>query len=95
MIPDGSEVLLRPAVAEDDEFLRDLFVDVRRDEFESAGFPAEQLKPLLAMQYVAQKRGSLSTSGSFGATLQFWSAAFEPARPWGPYSNDVDVETNG
>lgn len=56
MIRDGLDISLRPAVADDDEFLRDLFFDVRRDEFEAAGFPAEQLKPLLAMQYIAQKR---------------------------------------
>lgn len=40
----------------DESFLRDLFFDVRRDEFESAGLPEPALNALLTMQHTAQKR---------------------------------------
>ena len=33
-----------------------MFFDVRSDEFALAGLPLEQLKPLMAMQYAAQKQ---------------------------------------
>jgi ribosomal protein S18 acetylase RimI-like enzyme len=42
---------LRPATGDDDPFLRRLFLEVRRSEF--PGLPADQLDPLLAMQYRA------------------------------------------
>ena len=47
---------LRDANIDDEAFLGDLFFDVRSDEFALAGLPLEQLKPLMAMQYAAQKQ---------------------------------------
>lgn len=49
-------LLLKTVVVEDENFLKDLFFDVRRGEFEVAGFSSEQLKMLLGMQYSAQKQ---------------------------------------
>lgn len=47
-------LLLRTANLDDDFFLQELFSDVRSAEFTQFGFPLEQLKPLIAMQYNAQ-----------------------------------------
>jgi ribosomal protein S18 acetylase RimI-like enzyme len=47
-------LLLRKISVDDELFLRELFFDVRSPEFTQFGFPSEQLKPLLAMQYNAQ-----------------------------------------
>lgn len=47
---------LRAADAADEDFLKELFADVRRDDFEAAGLPFAQLAPLMAMQYMAQKQ---------------------------------------
>lgn len=45
-----------PAGASDEEFLRTLFIDVRRDDFELNGLQPEQIGPLLSMQFAAQMR---------------------------------------
>ncbi len=47
-------LLLRTANIEDELFLQELFSDVRSVEFTQFGFPLEQLKHLIAMQYNAQ-----------------------------------------
>jgi GNAT superfamily N-acetyltransferase len=47
-------LLLRIANVDDELFLQELFSDVRSVEFTQFGFPLEQLKPLIAMQYNAQ-----------------------------------------
>jgi ribosomal protein S18 acetylase RimI-like enzyme len=47
---------LRNASPEDETFLKELFFDVRGDEFAIAGLPAAQLESLLSMQYAAQKK---------------------------------------
>ncbi len=47
-------LLLRKISVDDELFLQELFFDVRSLEFLQFGFPSEQLKPLLAMQYNAQ-----------------------------------------
>lgn len=49
-------LFLRPANSADEDFLKDLFTDARRDDFEAAGLPFEQVKLLLGMQYAAQKQ---------------------------------------
>lgn len=49
-------LILRNAETADEAFLEDLFFDLRSDEFAFAGLPSEQLKPLMAMQYAAQKQ---------------------------------------
>jgi len=49
-------LLLKTVAVEDEDFLKDLFFDVRRGEFEVAGLHSEQLKMLLGMQYAAQKQ---------------------------------------
>jgi GNAT superfamily N-acetyltransferase len=49
-------LLLRTANVDDEPFLQELFSDVRSAEFTQFGFPVEQLKPLIAMQYNAQKQ---------------------------------------
>ncbi len=51
-------LVLRAAENSDEEFLEDLFGDVRGGEFAAAGLSPEQLGPLLAMQYRAQKASS-------------------------------------
>jgi ribosomal protein S18 acetylase RimI-like enzyme len=47
-------LLLRTANFDDELFLKELFYDVRSVEFTQFGFPLEQLKPLITMQYNAQ-----------------------------------------
>ncbi len=47
---------LRPANIDDEPFLQELFFDLRSLEFREAGISERQLKPLLAMQYKAQKQ---------------------------------------
>jgi ribosomal protein S18 acetylase RimI-like enzyme len=47
---------LRNASPEDETFLKELFFDVRGDEFAIAGLPAAQFESLLSMQYAAQKK---------------------------------------
>lgn len=49
-------LLLQTASSDDESFLKELFFDVRSVEFTQFGFPMEQLKPMLAMQYNAQKQ---------------------------------------
>lgn len=49
-------VTFRNAASSDEEFLKELFFDVRRNEFEQVGLPIEQIKLLLSMQYAAQKQ---------------------------------------
>jgi ribosomal protein S18 acetylase RimI-like enzyme len=49
-------LLLRTADIDDEAFLIDLFFDVRSVEFIQAGLSDVQLKPLLAMQYNAQRQ---------------------------------------
>ena len=47
---------LRPANVDDELFLQELFYNVRSVDFIRAGVSETQLKPLLAMQYNAQKQ---------------------------------------
>jgi len=48
------DLALRPRLPSDDGFLFELFVDVRRPEFEQAGLPEALLNALLADQYRIQ-----------------------------------------
>jgi GNAT superfamily N-acetyltransferase len=50
------KILLRTTDDEDEVFLADLFFDVRSVEFLQTGLTETQLKPLLTMQYHAQKQ---------------------------------------
>ena len=66
------DVLLKFAVPAEEEFLEELFCDVRSGEFAATGMPPAQLKPLLAMQYNAQKhsyKGSFPNAENFIITL--------------------------
>ena len=56
------DVSLKLANSADEEFLEELFCDVRSVEFIAAGMSVLQLKPLLAMQYNVQKH---SYKGNF------------------------------
>ena len=47
---------LRPETAEDEPFLRRLFVSTRVDEFAAAGLPPQAIDLLLAQQYDLQRR---------------------------------------
>jgi len=47
----------RPATAEDDAFLFELFVGARQATFAALGLPPAQLEGLLRMQHKAQQRG--------------------------------------
>lgn len=47
---------LRPETAEDEPFLRRLFVSTRIDEFSAAGLPPQAIEMLLAQQYDLQRR---------------------------------------
>jgi ribosomal protein S18 acetylase RimI-like enzyme len=49
-------LLLRTVDIDDEAFLNDLFFDVRSVEFIQAGLSNTQIKPLLAMQYNAQRQ---------------------------------------
>lgn len=48
--------MLRAAAASDGAFLRDLYLDTRRDEFAMLALPAAQLEELLQLQFTAQSR---------------------------------------
>ncbi len=48
-------VLARVATDQDEEFLKDLFFEVRFPEFEPANLPEAQLRTLLAQQYDAMR----------------------------------------
>ena len=50
-----SSVSLRPATAEDESFLFDLYCAVRAPEFALLPLPPEQKNHLIAMQYAAQR----------------------------------------
>lgn len=46
---------LRPATADDEDFLYRLYCTTRMEELNAADFPAEQREPFLRMQFEAQK----------------------------------------
>jgi ribosomal protein S18 acetylase RimI-like enzyme len=63
---------LRFADSGDEIFLQELFYDVRSIEFVQMGFPEDQLKPLLAMQYNAQKQSySAQFPDSVNSIIEF------------------------
>ena len=62
------DISLKSAESADEEFLEKLFYDVRSVEFAATGMTVLQLKPLLAMQYNAQKnsyRGNFPNAQNF------------------------------
>src|ERR1700759_3526738 len=52
---------LRPARAEDQDFLFKLYASTRAQEFAGLGWPAPQLEMFLRMQFMAQQRTYTST----------------------------------
>ena len=53
-------ITTRNVCPEDGPFLLRLFVESRRDEFTSLGWPEEQLEPFLRLQYQLQQRSYLT-----------------------------------
>ncbi len=51
------EIELRPARAEDEGFLQELYAEIDGGELAAAGLPAAVLQPMLAMQYRARPMG--------------------------------------
>jgi ribosomal protein S18 acetylase RimI-like enzyme len=57
-LPDSlASVTLRPAVAEDEGFLFELYASTRREEMEEWGFGEAQRAAFLTMQFRAQRQG--------------------------------------